>query len=534
MPLAVLERLKPVPSSYLKQISRDVELFRRLPVEVQRQCWELKGMLLRRHATPCLLAYGEETATTMRNARARARARARSTARRARCVYPPGAAPPGSEPHGASRAVPGLPRRSLRRADERRPSSDRSDAWSATPRRSPRRGRVVRERTTPSTASPPSVRAARSSGALHDDERTDLCASDRVHRLAWLARACARGRGAWTAAVRRAVRHRRAARISTPRRASARGRPSARGDARRRPRRRRRDARGRGRRRRAGETTFEGSRGAQGDVRAREKGGEARRARRATTTPPSNPNPNASPRRFDRWAARLETTRRNARAVHGTRPRVPPSRARALRARMRTSSERGMIASRSPRAEPPRLHETVRTLEGVVEAEHARQERAETRGADAVPRVGVRRARAPAPRPRPVGARTSPPQALTERRRTPSPRRALGSSTPCWRQRRRGRGPGPGSGHRRDGRGDGRRRRRSIGGGSGFGRVPATLSRARSRSLGLVGRADASEIRKVSATRAASRATSANPPRRRRATKRGDEGGTRARGVATS
>jgi hypothetical protein len=39
VPLAVLEHLKPVPSSYLKQISRDVDLFRQLPVEVQRQCW---------------------------------------------------------------------------------------------------------------------------------------------------------------------------------------------------------------------------------------------------------------------------------------------------------------------------------------------------------------------------------------------------------------------------------------------------------------------------------------------------------------
>ena len=30
--------------------------------------------------------------------------------------------------------------------------------------------------------------------ALHDEEQTDLCASDRCHRLAWLADACARDR----------------------------------------------------------------------------------------------------------------------------------------------------------------------------------------------------------------------------------------------------------------------------------------------------------------------------------------------------
>ena len=52
IPLAVLERLNPVPSSYLKNISADIELFRRLPVEVQRQCWELRPTLLRRHAAP--------------------------------------------------------------------------------------------------------------------------------------------------------------------------------------------------------------------------------------------------------------------------------------------------------------------------------------------------------------------------------------------------------------------------------------------------------------------------------------------------
>ena len=57
IPLAALERLKPVPSSYLKQISRDADLFRQLPPDVQRQCWELRPALLRRHAAPVLVAY---------------------------------------------------------------------------------------------------------------------------------------------------------------------------------------------------------------------------------------------------------------------------------------------------------------------------------------------------------------------------------------------------------------------------------------------------------------------------------------------
>ena len=191
VPLAVLERLKPVPSSYLKQISRDVELFRRLPVEVQRQCWELKGMLLRRHATPCLLAYGEETATTMRNLDLDL---VLSPLNREEgwCVYPPGAAPPGSEPHGASRAVPGLPRRSLRRASAsvqrlRRMVGDSKRLYL---------GVVALCRAHYAEHGVAAVCSLRSQllMALHDDERTDLCASDRVHRLAWLADACARDR----------------------------------------------------------------------------------------------------------------------------------------------------------------------------------------------------------------------------------------------------------------------------------------------------------------------------------------------------
>lgn len=191
VPLAVLERLKPVPSSYLKQISRDVELFRRLPVEVQRQCWELKGMLLRRHATPCLLAYGEETATTMRNLDLDL---VLSPLNREEgwCVYPPGAAPPGSEPHGASRGVPGLPRRSLRRASAsvqrlRRMVGDSKRLYL---------GVVALCRAHYAEHGVAAVCSLRSQllMALHDDEMTDLCASDRVHRLAWLADACVRDR----------------------------------------------------------------------------------------------------------------------------------------------------------------------------------------------------------------------------------------------------------------------------------------------------------------------------------------------------
>ena len=39
VPLAVLDRLRPVPAAFLKQLPQDPELFRELPVGVQRQVW---------------------------------------------------------------------------------------------------------------------------------------------------------------------------------------------------------------------------------------------------------------------------------------------------------------------------------------------------------------------------------------------------------------------------------------------------------------------------------------------------------------
>ena len=111
IPLTALEHLKPVPSSYLKQISRNVELFRQLPVEVQRQCWELRGELLRRHTTPALLAYAEETATVMRNLD-QDLSLAPLNAAEGFAIYMPGTAPAQSGP----KPPPGLPRASLRRA----------------------------------------------------------------------------------------------------------------------------------------------------------------------------------------------------------------------------------------------------------------------------------------------------------------------------------------------------------------------------------------------------------------------------------
>jgi negative elongation factor B len=191
IPLAVLERLNPVPSSYLKNISADIELFRRLPVEVQRQCWELRPTLLRRHAAPVAAAFADEIATVVRNLECDV-ALAPLNRGEDWSVYAPGAEPPSSDASapGAPRAAPGLPRKSLRAA-------------SASVQRL--RGIVGASkalylqvvgvmRAHYAEHGDPSMCALRSQllMACHDAELTDLCASDRCHRLAWLADACVR------------------------------------------------------------------------------------------------------------------------------------------------------------------------------------------------------------------------------------------------------------------------------------------------------------------------------------------------------
>jgi negative elongation factor B len=65
VPLAVLDRLNPVPASFLKQLAVDRELFWELPAGVQRQAWQLDRGLLQAHALPLVAAYTYETATAM-------------------------------------------------------------------------------------------------------------------------------------------------------------------------------------------------------------------------------------------------------------------------------------------------------------------------------------------------------------------------------------------------------------------------------------------------------------------------------------
>jgi hypothetical protein len=194
IPLAALEHLKPVPSSYLKQISRNVELFRQLPVEVQRQCWELRAELLRRHTAPALTAYAEETATTMRNLD-QDLALAPLDVNDGFAVYIPGTAPSSTEKGDRGHAkphVPGLPRASLRRASAsvqrlKRVVGDSKKLYL---------GVVMNCRMHYAEHGGSGACSLRSQllMSLHDDEKTGLCGVDRCHRLAWLADACVRDR----------------------------------------------------------------------------------------------------------------------------------------------------------------------------------------------------------------------------------------------------------------------------------------------------------------------------------------------------
>ncbi|KAK9806710.1 hypothetical protein WJX72_000208 [[Myrmecia] bisecta] len=67
IPLAVLDKLQPVPATFLKQLTTDKELFRDLPRGVQRQVWELDKKLLQQHALPLVTAYTFEGGTLIRS-----------------------------------------------------------------------------------------------------------------------------------------------------------------------------------------------------------------------------------------------------------------------------------------------------------------------------------------------------------------------------------------------------------------------------------------------------------------------------------
>ncbi len=63
VPLAVLDRLHPIPVTFIKQLAMDNEVFWDLPSQVQRQVWALDKNLLRRHALSLIAEYKYEEGT---------------------------------------------------------------------------------------------------------------------------------------------------------------------------------------------------------------------------------------------------------------------------------------------------------------------------------------------------------------------------------------------------------------------------------------------------------------------------------------
>jgi len=63
VPLAVLDRLHPIPDYFIKQLANDNEVFWDLPSLVQRQVWAMDKNLLRRHALSLIAEYKYEEGT---------------------------------------------------------------------------------------------------------------------------------------------------------------------------------------------------------------------------------------------------------------------------------------------------------------------------------------------------------------------------------------------------------------------------------------------------------------------------------------
>jgi len=188
IPLAVLDRLRPVPPAFLQQLAADRDLFADLPPGVQRQVWELDRSLLASHAAPLVAAYAGETGTLLRALDA------------GEWVGGGGGRGGGAPSSSASARPPRAPRR-LQRAGSpalkklvamvgRSPAVYRGvcDLIAARVREAP--GLV----TAPRTAGAAALRSQLLM-ALHDaggGAATDLAAGDPVHKLAWTLDACGR------------------------------------------------------------------------------------------------------------------------------------------------------------------------------------------------------------------------------------------------------------------------------------------------------------------------------------------------------
>lgn len=187
--LAVLERLRPVPTQYLKQLASDAEMFESLPVSVRQQVWELDKALLRRHVQPLLKQFAKER-------------RMDASAVEPAPLEPAATAKAAAEGGGADGGACGIC------------GGDTAAMLAPRDRKAERASSAALQGLVEIIGSSRSIYDAvmsqcRSSYAekggsadcslrsqllmsLHDAGGEDLCAHDRVHKLAWLLDACAK------------------------------------------------------------------------------------------------------------------------------------------------------------------------------------------------------------------------------------------------------------------------------------------------------------------------------------------------------
>ena len=188
VPLTVFKHMSPVPSSYLKQVSREMSIFRQLPTEVQRQCWALDAQLLRRHASPSIVAYGEELETT----RANMDQDVTLTPLNMDDDWSPFEG--GGAAKKTKKTQSGGP---SSRIETRKASASVNRLKKIVGKNRKLYVEVIRLcRAQFENTGDDSVCSLRSQllMALHDEGETDLCAADKCHRLAWLMDACIRDR----------------------------------------------------------------------------------------------------------------------------------------------------------------------------------------------------------------------------------------------------------------------------------------------------------------------------------------------------
>lgn len=171
VPLAILDKLQPVPATFLKQLVGDPDLFRELPLSVQRQAWDLDRKLLQAHALSAVVGYTHETATILP----------------ALDMLPASAV--------GKKRPQALPRRILRRGSAALQRLTRMTGHSRQIYRGLLELIIVRFRDSDQLyvgAVEAALCALRSQllMALHDVGEAELCSRDGCHKLAWTLDAC--------------------------------------------------------------------------------------------------------------------------------------------------------------------------------------------------------------------------------------------------------------------------------------------------------------------------------------------------------